>query len=152
MKCRDRKLGESDYYNKHNFEMIFEQNAQHNNETGFAVPIVRGISDFARFIGGNAELQAVFDGFMLGDVDFEGMPWKEIEDTLARLRREAETRKARAMANQAEVERNAVRQEFGQAVALLDELERWLVGRKVNHNTDVFHYDYDQEEDTEMES
>jgi hypothetical protein len=28
MKCRDRRLGELDYYNKHNFEMIFEQNAR----------------------------------------------------------------------------------------------------------------------------
>jgi len=130
MKCRDRKLGEPEYYNKHNFEMIFEQNAQHNNETGFAVPIVRDISELARFIGGNAELQAVFDGFMLGDVDFEGMSWKEIEDTLVRLRREAETRKAKAMANQAEVERNAVHREFGQMMALLDEFKRWLVELK----------------------
>jgi hypothetical protein len=149
MRCRDRNLGESDYYNKQNFEIIFEQNAQNpeNDEHGFNIPIQSIIKDFAVLFNDNADLQAVFDGFMLGDVDFDNMSWKEIEDTIVRLRRESETRKSRALANQAEAERKAAEQAFAQTIAMLDELEKWLVERKskLNQNDDEILYDEDLE-------
>jgi hypothetical protein len=138
MRCRDRRLGEPDYYNKRNFEMIFEQNARNTDNDGcnFNTPIQPMIKDLAISFGGDAELQAVFDGFMLGDVDFEGMSWKEIEETLARLRREAEIRRTRAMANQVEAERMEAQVAFRQSIALLDELEKWLLEWKTQsyHN------------------
>jgi hypothetical protein len=117
---------------KINFEMIFEQNARYadNAGHGFDAPIQPILQGLAGLFGGDADLQAVFDGFMLQDIDFEGMSWKEIEDTIARLRREAEPRRARAMANQAEVERKAAKQVFAQTAALLDELEKRLLERK----------------------
>jgi len=150
MRCRDRKLGEPEYYNKHNFEIIFEQNARftENFDDMPTKSNIRNISDIVRlFDSGNTDLQTVFDGFMLQDIDFEGMSWKEIEDTIARLRREAEVRKARAEANQAEVERKAAQQAFRQSMALLDELEKWLYERKFNQSYDIHsNADYDLEQ------
>jgi hypothetical protein len=72
------------------------------------------------------------------------MTWKEIEDTIARLRREAETRRARVMANQAEVERKAAQQAFWQSMAALDELEKRLFERKFGQ------VDYEENNDLEQ--
>jgi hypothetical protein len=132
MRCRDRRIGEPEYYNKHNFEMIFEQNAKssHGDFTPFMQPLFQ---NFAGLFGGDNE-QPISSTF--GDIDFEGKSWKEIEEILARLYSEAETRKARALANQNEVEQKEAEHTFRQTVALLDEFEKWLLAQFIHHDYD----------------
>jgi hypothetical protein len=151
MKCRDRRLGEPEYYNKRNFEMIFEQNARFTDDTIIhdIPPIEPLLKDLAGLFARDADWQTVFDGFMLQDADFENMTVRESEDTIARLRREAETRKARAMANQAEAERRAAGQAFGQIVDLLGELEKRLLALKLRQHGRV-NYRPDEEMESEI--
>lgn len=134
MKCRDRRLGEADYYNKHNFQIIFEQNAMYNpeyelvyNET--AVETFRQFGGIAEFFGGDTVFQSLFDGFMLKDVDFSNMSYHEIEEIIERLQHEAETRKARALANETELERKVAEQAYRQRMMMLDDLEKRLLTR-----------------------
>jgi len=153
MKCRDRKLGEPEYYNKHNFEMIFEQNAQFTEniktEETAANGITQGISSLSDLFSGG-EYQTVTDGYMLQDVDFDGMTWPEIQQTIERMRLETEIRKSRAMANQDEQERKAAEQAFWQRMALLDEFEKWLYERKLGQDGG-YEPDYTLEDEWEQE-
>jgi hypothetical protein len=149
MKCRDRRLGEPEYYNKRNFEMIFEQNTKItvSGEHRQPLSIQPILQDIAGMFNSGADWQSVYDGFMLQDIDFEGMTWQEIEDTIARLRREADTRRIRAMANQDEAERRTAQQTFAQTVALLDELEQRLTEQRAISSHDEHRESYDSEDD-----
>lgn len=155
MKCRDKRLDDPTYYNKHNFELIFEQNAQfaENNKTEEKeMPtnaVIQGVSDLSNLFEDEG-LVPVIDGFMLQDIDFEGMSWPEVERTIARLRREAETRASRVMANQTEQERKAEKQAYKQYLAMLDDFEDWLYERKFGHQDNYYEdddYGYDNDED-----
>ena len=153
MKCRDRKLGESEYYNKHNFEMIFEQNAQFEDNTAreesTANAIVQQLSGLSGMFS-DSDYHTVTDGFMLQDIDFENMSWQEIQQAVGRLRIESEIRKSRAMVNQTEQEQKAAQQAFSQRMALLDELEQWLYDRKFGQNSG-YEADYALEDEWEQE-
>lgn len=152
MKCRDRKLGEPEYYNKHNFEMIFEQNAQFaentEREETNSNAAIQSLSGLVDMLSDN-DYQPVTDGFMLQNVEFDGMTWPEIQQTIGRMRLETEIRKSRGMANQNEQERKAAEQAFWQRMALLDEFEQWLYDQKFGQDNDC-EPDYDDEDEWEM--
>jgi hypothetical protein len=128
--------------------MIFEQNAQYaDHDSKYGTSSIEPILQDIAGLFGDSDWQTVFDGFMLRDIDFEGMSWTEIEDTLARLRREAESRKSRAMENQSDAEYRARQQAFAQMMELLDDLEKRLLERMTlenqnEHDGAVYNDDY----------
>jgi|GEM_PF-5091289 len=89
------------------------------------------ITNLANLLSEGAEMQSIFDSFMLQNIDFKGMTWKKIEETIEMLRYEADVRRSRVLANHDEAEKKAIQQAFSQTVALLYELEKWLFERKV---------------------
>ena len=135
MKCRDRRLGEPDYYNKHNFQMIFSHNSNYseNSDENATMPSLElFLKNIKGLFDNDNASQSVIDCFMIYDVDFEGLSWIEIQEKIDRLRREAEIRNTRIAARQDEAAAKAAKQDFYQTMACLDELEKWLFESKFN--------------------
>ena len=147
MKCRDRRLGEPDYYNKHNFEMIFSHNlsyAENNDEDDIMPSLEPLLKNLTGLFDHDNDSQSVIDGFMIHDVDFEGLSWIEIQEKIERLRREAEIRNTRIAAKQDEAAAKAAKRDFYQTMACLDELEKWLLeSNAILNQNDEMLYEYD---------
>ena len=104
MKCRDRKLGNDDYYNKDNFEKIFEMNSDYNKDEDIP-PVFQLLDVINDVIGGNADDMVIN---MLVNIDTEGLSYldlillyKRLEDSrqYAKFLEEVKYKNAQAASN-----------------------------------------------------
>lgn len=91
MKCRDRKLGDSTYYCKSNFEMIFEQNAMGNTSTNKLPKML----ELMQKIGGILQFNPADNvDFSIPHISFDGLSYEEMEALAHWLKSQIESKKA----------------------------------------------------------
>lgn len=92
MKCRDRKLGDSAYYCKSNFEMIFEQNSMGNTSTDKLPKTL----ELMQKIGGILQMNPTDDmDFSIPHISFDGLSHEEKKTLAHWLKHQIEAKKAR---------------------------------------------------------
>lgn len=91
MKCRDRKLGDDEIYNKDYFEMVFNMNSQYDNDTSVP-PVFKLMEEISGVLRGSHENEPIPYDFT--NIDYEGLSKIEIETLINWLYYKARSKNA----------------------------------------------------------